>query len=196
MASEPNQQRLGCAIVEETHVFRVDRVEIHVIKISIREGSHIEEAARDEQSGGESGGQRPKHRLAGDLEKDVEPVERCQESFQDLDGLRQRVLPIVDLVPFDVEEEPPAAVAEMMETLNEDGELGGIIQGYLTLKQDFELEASLREHLLDDSYGLVGIGSQIRCMGELNPSVSSSCQTIPPFSHFYPNSLSRSCLIY
>jgi hypothetical protein len=70
--------------------------------------------------------------------------------------------------------------------LNEDGELGGIIQGYLTLKQDFELEASLREHLLDDSYGLVGIGSQIRCIGELNPSVSSSCQTIPPFSHFYP----------
>jgi len=70
--------------------------------------------------------------------------------------------------------------------LNSDGEISGIVQGYLTLKSDAEVEQELREHLLDDSYGWVGIGSQTRCMGHLNPSMASSCTSIPPFSHFYP----------
>jgi V8-like Glu-specific endopeptidase len=70
--------------------------------------------------------------------------------------------------------------------LNEDGELGGIVQGYLTLKQDADLEQQLREHLLDESYGLVGIGSQTRCMGDLSPDHAAACLSIPPFTHFFP----------
>ncbi len=70
--------------------------------------------------------------------------------------------------------------------LNEDGELAGIVQGYLTLKQDPDLEQELREHLLDESYGLVGIGTQTRCMSELNSENAASCVSVPPFSHFFP----------
>ncbi len=72
--------------------------------------------------------------------------------------------------------------------LNEEGEVAGIVQGYLTFKQDFDVERELREFLLDDSYGLVGIGSQTRCMFQINPAEAPSCHSIPPFTHFSPKS--------
>ncbi|MBU6153532.1 MAG: hypothetical protein KGP28_04445 [Bdellovibrionales bacterium] len=68
--------------------------------------------------------------------------------------------------------------------LNEEGELAGIVQGYLSFKKEFDAEAELRAHLLDEAYGFVGIGSQTLCMGELNPEIAPSCQAIPPFTHF------------
>jgi len=50
---------------------------------------------------------------------------------------------------------------------NADGDVSAIVQGYLTAKEDPEVKAELAGDLLDPSYGLVAIGTQVPCMHDV-----------------------------
>lgn len=62
---------------------------------------------------------------------------------------------------------------------NSAGELSGIIQGYLAVRQIETLENELREHLLDGTYGLTGVATQIHCLDRIGPGSPASCTELP-----------------
>jgi hypothetical protein len=62
---------------------------------------------------------------------------------------------------------------------NHAGELGAIVQGYLALRSDdLALKNELEPLLLDGVYGQVGVGTQLRCVAELNPISSVGCESV------------------
>ena len=62
--------------------------------------------------------------------------------------------------------------------INSDGQVGAVIQGYLSVKQDPEILNQLQPRLLDQKYGQVAIGTQIECIPELNLSRAAKCGAI------------------
>ncbi len=69
--------------------------------------------------------------------------------------------------------------------LNKNGEVGAIVQGYLTVKGDAFSEI-LQAYLLDGSYGEVAIATQTSCMQELVGNAANSCNAVKPISALYP----------
>ncbi len=69
---------------------------------------------------------------------------------------------------------------------NRNGEIGAVVQGYLTVKQDPAILQGLGEVMLDPSYGLVAIGTQTQCVPEINPSRSQVCTEILPMTGYHP----------
>jgi hypothetical protein len=63
--------------------------------------------------------------------------------------------------------------------LNSQGKLAAIIQGYLSLKEETQLHKQVQEALLDDSFGQVGVGTQLRCIESGLESRVSECSAVP-----------------
>jgi hypothetical protein len=70
--------------------------------------------------------------------------------------------------------------------INTNGEVGAIIQGYLSVKDDPKITGDLQSKLLDQSYGQVGIGTQIQCIPELNLSRAAQCGSIVNMNGLMP----------
>ena len=69
--------------------------------------------------------------------------------------------------------------------LNENGEVGAVVQGFLTVKGD-ELSELLKPYLLDEGYGEMAIASQTRCMPELVGIISKNCAPLRSIKALYP----------
>lgn len=70
--------------------------------------------------------------------------------------------------------------------LNDEGEVGAIIQGFLSVNDDVFTE-QIEKYLLDGSYGQVALGSQTRCIPELVGSVGNKCNPVKALNALYPN---------
>ena len=70
--------------------------------------------------------------------------------------------------------------------INSDGQVGAIIQGYLSVKQDPDILNQLQPRLLDQKYGQVAIGTQIECIPELNLSRTAKCGSIVNMNSMMP----------
>lgn len=69
--------------------------------------------------------------------------------------------------------------------INDEGSVGAIVQGFLSVKGD-EFSETLKKHLLDSSYGQVAIATQTRCMPELVGMPSRACEPVKAFTALYP----------
>lgn len=69
--------------------------------------------------------------------------------------------------------------------LNENGEVGAINQGFLNVKEDSFSEL-LKPYLLDEGYGEVALGTQLRCIPELVGSIGNACEGLKVFHALYP----------
>jgi hypothetical protein len=58
---------------------------------------------------------------------------------------------------------------------NQNGEMGALVQGYLTVLHERIQIEDLSALLLDGVFGEVGIGTQAACMAELNPARAAVC---------------------
>jgi hypothetical protein len=68
--------------------------------------------------------------------------------------------------------------------INSKGEIAAILQGYLSVKQDPHLLDELKKYLLDESYGQLGIGTQLQCVPELGST--RGCGQLMPFDGEMP----------
>jgi hypothetical protein len=59
------------------------------------------------------------------------------------------------------------------------GELAGIIQGYLAVRSNEELDRELREHLLDGTFGLTGVATQVHCLDRIGLESPVTCTALP-----------------
>ena len=67
---------------------------------------------------------------------------------------------------------------------NTKGEVGAILQGVLTVKQDATVIAEVKKYLLDDSFGQLALGTQLRCLVEFgNPR---KCDAVTPVNGIMP----------
>ncbi len=62
---------------------------------------------------------------------------------------------------------------------NSSGELSGIIQGYLAVRNNEELDRELRDHLLDGTYGLTGVATQVHCLEHIGLDSRADCTELP-----------------
>jgi hypothetical protein len=70
--------------------------------------------------------------------------------------------------------------------LNSEGKIAAMIQGYLSLKEDTELHKEIQASLLDDSFGQVGVGTQIQCMEGIEGLAPSQCNSVPDLNSQTP----------
>jgi hypothetical protein len=63
--------------------------------------------------------------------------------------------------------------------INVSGELSGIIQGYLALRQSDQLEQELRDRLLDGTFGLTGVATQTHCLDRIGADSPATCIPLP-----------------
>lgn len=61
------------------------------------------------------------------------------------------------------------------------GELAGLIQGYLTVRQNEEIDRELKPHLLEGSFGLVGVATQTHCLSRVSGKQLVPCRELEPF---------------
>jgi V8-like Glu-specific endopeptidase len=61
---------------------------------------------------------------------------------------------------------------------NSDGDVGAVNQGYLSVKKDASILNAVQSYLLDQSYGLVAVGTQLPCMPELDPAFARTCDRV------------------
>jgi V8-like Glu-specific endopeptidase len=64
--------------------------------------------------------------------------------------------------------------------INTDGSVSAIIQGYLTVNQAANVTAEVTSDLLDGTYGLLAIGTQISCMEDVPGISPRGCKEISP----------------
>jgi hypothetical protein len=62
---------------------------------------------------------------------------------------------------------------------NSSGELSGIIQGYLAVRSNEELDRELRDHLLDGTFGLTGVATQVHCIERIGSDSRTTCTELP-----------------
>jgi V8-like Glu-specific endopeptidase len=74
---------------------------------------------------------------------------------------------------------------------NSDGAVSAIVQGYLTPKQDPEIAEQLQANLLDPSYGLLAIGTQIHCMHDVTGVNTRGCDSSINVIPLLPNEYLR-----
>ena len=75
--------------------------------------------------------------------------------------------------------------------LNADGEVGAIVQGYLSTT-DLTFPVLLQPYLLDGNYGKVMMATQTMCMREIAGNIAKTCNPIKPIVALWPdNYLSR-----
>ncbi|MBC7397131.1 MAG: trypsin-like peptidase domain-containing protein [Bdellovibrionales bacterium] len=67
--------------------------------------------------------------------------------------------------------------------LNRSGEVLALVQGYLTVSQRPDVVSDLNQHLLDGTYGEVGIGTQVYCLKEFSQG-GSTCGAVQSLSSY------------
>lgn len=66
--------------------------------------------------------------------------------------------------------------------LNREGELVGLVQGYLRLTEEESEKPAFQELLLDESFGQTAIASRIGCIPGVDPGGSALCRKAPVLS--------------
>ncbi len=75
--------------------------------------------------------------------------------------------------------------------LNQDGELVGLVQGYLRLTEEESAKPAFRELLLDESFGQTAIATRIGCIPGMEDVGSFSCRRAPVLSGRSPRDFVR-----